>query len=98
MKTVKDILKKPANEIAESMNLDINSKRIRFIDHVYYLICSALHGYDLTDTSLDNRISRSWLSKLNNNRSYIPFIQIFYKLLDPYIRAHACSCHRLNIH
>ena len=72
LKTVKDILKKPVNEIAESMNLDINSKRIKFIDHVYHLIYSALHDYDLTDTSIDNGISSSWLSKLNNNRTYIP--------------------------
>ena len=76
MKTVKKILKKPANEIAESMNIDINSKRIKFIDHVYYLIYSALHGYDLTAPSIDNGISRSWLSKLNTKRSCIPFIQI----------------------
>jgi hypothetical protein len=26
--------------------------------------------------------------KLNNNKSYIPFIQLFYKLLNPYIKAH----------
>ena len=88
MKTVKDILKKPANEISESMNIDINSKRIKFIDHVYYLVYSALHKYELTDTSIDNGISRSWLSKLNNNKSYIPFIELFYKLLKPYIMAH----------
>ena len=88
MKTVKNILKKPANEISESMNLDINSKRIKFIDHVYAIIYSALHGCDLTDTSIDNGISRSWLSKLNRNKSYIPFIQLFYKLLAPYIKAH----------
>ncbi len=88
MKTVKKILKIPANEIVESMNIDINSKRIKFIDHVYYLIYSALHGSDLTDTSIDNGISRSWLSKLNKNRTYIPFIQLFYKLLEPYIKAH----------
>ena len=88
MKTVKNILKKPANEISESMHLDINSKRIGFIDHVYALIYSALHGCDLTDTFIDNGISRSWLSKLNNNKSYIPFIQLFYKLLNPYIKAH----------
>ena len=88
MKTVKKILKKPANEISESMHLDINSKRVKFIDHVYALIYSALHRYDLTDTSIDNGISRSWLSKLNNNKSYIPFIELFYKLLKPYIKAH----------
>ena len=88
MKTVKDILKKPANEISESMNLDINSKRIKFIDHLYALIYSALHKYDLTYTSIDNGISKSWLSKLNNSKSYIPFIELFYKLLKPYIRAH----------
>ncbi len=88
MKTVKKILKKPANEISESMHLDINSKRIGFIDHVYALIYSALHRYDLTDTSIDSGISKSWLSKLNNNKSYIPFIQLFYKLLEPYIKAH----------
>jgi hypothetical protein len=88
MKTVKKVLKKPANEISESMHLDLNSKKIKFIDHVYALIYSALHRYDLTDTSIDNGISKSWLSKLNNNKSYIPFIQLFYKLLDPYIKAH----------
>ena len=36
MKTAKDILNKPANEISESMDIDINSKRIIFIDHLYY--------------------------------------------------------------
>ncbi len=56
MKTVKDILKKLTNEISGSMNIDPNSKRIKFIDHVYYL----------TGTSIDNVISKSWLSKLNN--------------------------------
>ena len=88
MKTVRDILNKPANEISESMNIDINSKRIKFIDHLYALIYSALHKYDLTDTSIDNGISKSWLSKLNNNKSFIPFIEPFYKLLKPYKRAH----------
>nr|WP_298275506.1 IS4 family transposase [Ferroplasma sp.] len=33
-------------------------------------------------------MSRSWLSKLNNSKSYIPFIELFYKLLKPYINAH----------
>jgi hypothetical protein len=88
MKTVRDILKKPANEISESMHLDLNSKRIKFIDHLYAIIYSALHKYDLTDTSIDNGISKSWLSKLNNSKSYIPFIELFYKLLKPYIKAH----------
>ncbi len=88
MKTVKDILKKPANEISESIHIDIKSKRIKFIDHLYALIYSALHKYDLTYTSIDNGISKSWLSKLNNSKSYIPFIELFYKLLKPYIRAH----------
>ena len=37
MKTVKQILKKPANKISESMNIDINSKRIKFIDHLYVI-------------------------------------------------------------
>ena len=59
MKTVKKILKKPAGEISESMHLDINSKRIKFIDHIYALIYSALHKYDLTDTSIDCGISKS---------------------------------------
>ena len=88
MKTVKQILKKPANEISESMNIDINSKRIKFIDNLYAIIYIALHRYDLTDTSIDNGISKSWLSKLNNSKSYIPFIELFYKLLKPYIKAH----------
>ena len=106
MKTVNDILNKSASEISESMNIDINSKRIKFIDHVYYLIYSALHGCDLTDTSIENGISKSWLSKLNNNKFYIPFIQLFYKLLNPYIKAHdykmyskyICISNRFNIH
>ena len=85
MKTVKKILKKPANEIAESMNLDINSKRIKFIDHVYYLIYSALHGCDLTDTSIDNGISRSWLSKLNRNKTVHGMTRVnYWKLISYY--------------
>ena len=61
MKTVKNTLKKPANEISESMNIDLNSKRIKFIDRLYAIIYSALHKYDLTYTSIDNGISKSWL-------------------------------------
>ena len=59
MKTVKYVLNKPVNEILESMHLGINSKRIKCVDHVYYLIYSALHGSVLTDISMDNGISRS---------------------------------------
>ena len=97
MKTVKEVLEKPANEISESKELDINSKRIRFIDHLYAIIYSALHGSDLTDTSIDNGISKLWLSKLNNSKSYIPFIQLFYKLLEPYIKAYDYCNHRFKI-
>ena len=64
MTTVMDVLNKPTSGISESMNNDINSKKIKFMEHVYYL----------TDTSIDNGISKSWLSKLNNSKSYIPFI------------------------
>lgn len=56
MKTVNDILEKPANEISGLLNIYINSGRIKFIDSVYYLIYSALHGSDLTDTSIENGI------------------------------------------
>jgi hypothetical protein len=62
MKTVKKIPKKPVSEISESIHLDLNSKKIGFIDHVYALIYSALHGCALTDTSIDNGISKSWMS------------------------------------
>ena len=65
MKTLKNILKKPANEISESMHLDINSKRIKFIDHVYALIYSVLHGCDLTDISIDSGISVNGNSNLS---------------------------------
>ena len=88
MRTVKQILKKLTGEISESIHLDLNSKRIKIIDHIYALIYSALHKYDLTDTSIANGISKSWMPKLNNNKSYIPFIELFYKLLKPYIKAH----------
>jgi hypothetical protein len=69
------------------MNLYINSKRIKFTDRVYYLIYSALHGHDLTDTSIDNGMIKSWLSK-PNNKLYISFTKLFYKLFEPYITAH----------
>lgn len=88
MKTVKDILKKPVAKITKEMDLDIHSKRIKFIDYVYSLVYAAIHNYDLTDTSMDNNIIKSWLSKLNSNRTYIPFIELFYELLYPYIKAH----------
>ena len=98
MKTVRKVLKKPANEISESMRLAINSKRIKFIDHMYALIYSALYGYDLTDTSIDNGISRSWPPKLNINKSYIPFIQLFDKLLETYIKTHDFRVYRRCMH
>ena len=69
------------------MNLYINSKRIKFTDHVYYLIYSVLYGHDLTDTYIDNGIIKPWLSK-PNNKSYISFTKLFYKLLESYITAH----------
>lgn len=80
MKTVRDILDKPVNEISESAHFNINSKKIKFIDHPYYLIYSAMYKYNLTDISIDNGISKSWLSKLHNSRSCIPFIKLFYEL------------------
>ena len=40
------------------MGLAINSKRIKFIDHVYALIYRALHKYDLTNTSIDNEVNK----------------------------------------
>ena len=41
MKIVKKILKKPANEISESMNIDINSKRIKFIVYIIYSLLTS---------------------------------------------------------
>ena len=37
MKTVRDILKKRSNKISESMNIDINLKRVKFIDQTMYM-------------------------------------------------------------
>ena len=56
MTTVMKILNKHTNKISELMNIDINSKRIKFIDNIYYLIYSALHGSDLTAPSIENGI------------------------------------------
>lgn len=88
MKKVKTILKKPAEEISESMELDTYSKKIMFIDHIYAIIYSAIHKCDLTDAAINNNISKSQLSKLNTNRSYIPFMLLFYKFVDFYIKSH----------
>ncbi|WP_337860224.1 hypothetical protein [Ferroplasma sp.] len=35
-----------------------------------------------------NNISKSQLSKLNTNRSYIPFMLLFYKFVELYIKVH----------
>lgn len=45
-----------------------------------------MHGYDLPDTSINNGISNSWFSRINNNKSFTSFIKLFYELLV-YIRA-----------
>ncbi len=46
MKTVRKILAKPANEISESMHLDLNSKKIKFIELFYKLRVSHILATD----------------------------------------------------
>ena len=86
------ILKKHCDKISEESKLegigiDTYSKEFNLLNHLLILVMGIINKKDLTDMSY-KKISKSQLSKLNNNRSYSIFEKVFYSLLNTFIKAH----------
>lgn len=86
------ILKKHCNKISEEskiegIGIDTYSKKFNLLEHLFILVMGIINKKDLTDMSY-KKISKSQLSKLNNNRSYNIFENMFYSILNTFIKAH----------
>jgi hypothetical protein len=84
-KQIKKILKDPVKLLSEATEIDIYSKKICLLEQSLMLIDSIIKNKDLTDTVLHYNVSKSQLSKLDLQRSYQIFVELFYMLLYPYI-------------
>jgi len=71
--------------LSEATEIDIYSKKIGLLDQSSMLIDSIIKNKDLIDTVLHYDVSKSQLSKLDLQRSYQIFVELFYMLLYPYI-------------
>ena len=87
-KQIKKILKDPVKLLSEATEIDIYSKKIGLLEQSSMLIDSIIKNKDLTDTALHYNVSKSQLSKLDLQRSYQIFVELFYMLLYPYIMGH----------
>jgi len=92
-KNINKILEKHCNKISdeskiEGIGIDTYSKKFNLLRHLLLLITGIINNNDLTDIAYKNKISKSQLSKLNNNRSYNIFEKIFYSILNIFIKAH----------
>ncbi|BAB59830.1 TVG0696684 [Thermoplasma volcanium GSS1] len=87
------ILKKHCNKISEEskiegIGMNTYSKKFNLSNHLLILVTGIINKKDLTDTAYRNNISKSQLSKLNNNRSHNIFENMFYSILNAFIKAH----------
>ena len=71
--------------LSEATEIDIYSKKIGLLEQSSMLINSIIKNKDLSDTALHYNISKSQLSKLDLQRSYQIFVELFYMLLYPNI-------------
>jgi hypothetical protein len=70
--------------LSEATEIDIHSKKIGLLEHSGMFIDFIIKNKDLTDTALNNNVSKSQLSKLNMQRSYQIFVELFYMMVYPY--------------
>jgi len=71
--------------LSKATEIDIYSKKIGILEQSSILIYSIIKNKDLTDTALHYNVSKSQLSKLDLQRSYQIFVELFYMLLYPYV-------------
>ena len=88
---VRKLLKNVCSDISHETLTDLNSKKIKLLDHTVLLVKSAMRNEDLTDMAMGSGISKSQLSKLDTRRPYQVFVEMFYSLLYPYIMSHNLS-------
>ena len=88
---VRKLLKNVCSDISQETLTDLNSKRIKLLDHTVLLVKSAMRNEDLTDMAMGSGISKSQLSRLDTRRPYKVFVEMFYSLLYPYIMSHNLS-------
>ena len=85
---VRKLLKNVCSDISQETLTDLNSKRIKLLDHTVLLVKSAMRNEDLTDMAMGSGISKSQLSKLDTRRPYQVFVEMFYSLMYPYIMSY----------
>jgi hypothetical protein len=85
---VRKLLKNVCSDISHETLIDLNSKKIKLLDHTVLLVKSAMRNEDLTDIAMESGISKSQISKLDTARPYQIFVEMFYDLLYPYIMSH----------
>lgn len=90
-KDLRKVLKEPCKAISVLTGIDEYSKHMDLLEHTLLLAQCAIDHEDITDVSLDNGVSKSQISKLDNSRSYQAFAGIFYELLNHEMRAHNLS-------
>ena len=84
---VRKLLKNVCSDISQETLTDLNSKKIKLLDHTVMLMKSAIRNEDLTDMAMGSGISRSQLSKLDTRMPYQVFVEMFYSMY-PYIMSH----------
>ncbi|MGC9192594.1 MAG: IS4-like element ISFac10 family transposase, partial [Thermoplasmata archaeon] len=87
-KEIKKILKDPIKMLSEATEIDVYSKKIDLLEHTSMFVNSIIKNNDLTDTALHHNVSKSQLSKLDMQRSYQIFVELFYMMIYPYIMGH----------
>ena len=85
---VRKLFKNVCSDISQETLTDLNSKKIKLLDHTVLLVKSVMRNEELTDMAMGSGISRSQLSKLDAMRPYQVFVEMFYSLLYPYIMSH----------
>lgn len=66
----------------------MNTPKFDLLNRLLILANGSINKEDLTGTAYSNNISKLELSKLNNNRLCTIFEERFYKMLNPFIKAH----------
>lgn len=63
-------------------------KKINLLNQTVLLAKSAMRNQEPTDIAMESGLNKSQLSKLNSNKSYQVFVEMFYSLMYPYIMSH----------
>lgn len=84
-KIFRKLIEMSLKEISHQTKIDEFTKKIDLLTYTKFLILAAINRLDLTDIATKNNVSVSELSKLNTNRPYQIFVELFYSLIYSYL-------------